>query len=195
MSCLFMHSLLSSICAFSFSPPPLMTHSDATRQPLAKKSWNPLFIFASKRSHSRGYSHRRVVSISSPYNVLLKQPLTIQYGLNEEPIKCILWYSSRLPKQLIGYVFFGNLLYCRRDLVCVRGLICAGILTFSLSRWALSVQYFTRTNFATKDLSLRVIAESAAVLDRSVSGSFVSKFLGVINIFMGNYKLVLSGQS
>lgn len=80
--------------------------------------------------------------------------------------------------------------------MCVRGLICAGILTFSLSRWALSVQYFTRTNFATKDLSLRVIAESAAVLDRSVSGSFVSKFLGVvINIFRSNYKLLLSGQS
>lgn len=26
-----------------------------------------------------------------------EQPLTIQYGLNEEPIKCILWNSSRLP--------------------------------------------------------------------------------------------------
>lgn len=37
MSCLFMHSLLSSISAFSFSSPPLMIHSDASRQALRKK--------------------------------------------------------------------------------------------------------------------------------------------------------------
>lgn len=73
--------------------------------------------------------------------------------------------------------------------MCVCGLICAGILTFSLSRLALSVQYFMRTNFATKDLSLRAIAESAAVLDRLASGSFVSKFLAMPKIFRKNLRV------
>lgn len=104
MSRLFMHSLLSSISAFSFLSPPTVIHLNVfpvsgahlcvCRKLLISQI---LFIFrVAAVVHPETYIvelfwfHHLITS----YSV---QPLTIQYCLNEEPIKCILCYSSRLP--------------------------------------------------------------------------------------------------
>lgn len=102
MSRLFMHSLLSSISAFSFLSPPTVIHLNVF--PLSglhlcvcKKLLKSQILFIFRVVfHPETYIvelfwfHHLITS----YSV---QPLTIQYCLNEEPIKCILCYSSRLP--------------------------------------------------------------------------------------------------